>query len=205
MNPAIALTLSRVVIAPFFAFAFLTSFTSSHPVPWLCGAIALAALMELSDALDGHVARSRNQVTDFGKLFDPAADSLARQTIFLSFMVCKAQIIPLWMFLLFFYRDLFLSVLRTWCAYHGTVLAARRAGKLKAVVQAVGAFMVLAVCLAHAVNVSWVPRTIGGKHPGFWIMLAPAVVTVLSIYDYVASNLQTVKSMMSPRGKGPAQ
>ena len=55
-------------------------------------------LIELSDAFDGHVARSRNEVTDFGKLFDPAADSLSRQTIFLSFMVCAAHIIPLWMF-----------------------------------------------------------------------------------------------------------
>ena len=145
------------------------------------------------------LARARNQVTDFGKLFDPAADSLSRQTIFLSFMVCKLHIIPLWMFLVFFYRDAFLSVLRTWCAYHGIVLAARRAGKLKAVVQAIGAFCVLFVCLAQAYHVPWAPVMIHGRHPGFWIMLVPAVVTVLSVYDYVVSNWQTVKSMMAPQ------
>jgi CDP-diacylglycerol--glycerol-3-phosphate 3-phosphatidyltransferase len=199
MNPAIALTFSRIVLAPFFAWAFIASFKSHAPVLWLWIAIALAALIELSDAFDGHVARSRNQVTDFGKLFDPAADSLSRQTIFLSFMVCAAHIIPLWMFLVFLYRDAFLSVLRIWSAYHGIVLAARRAGKLKAVVQAIGAFTVLAICLAKAYHIPGIPVTIWGRHPGFWVMLVPAIVTVLSVYDYVASNWQTVKSMMVPK------
>jgi CDP-diacylglycerol--glycerol-3-phosphate 3-phosphatidyltransferase len=199
MNLAIALTFSRIIIAPFFAYAFIGSFSSKTPIAWLWIAIGLAALIELSDAFDGHVARSRNQVTDFGKLFDPAADSLSRQTIFLSFMVCSAHIIPLWMFLAFFYRDAFLSVLRTWSAYHGTVLAARRAGKLKAVVQAIGAFMVMAVCLGQAYHVPGIPKVLWGRHPGFWIMLVPAIVTVLSVYDYVVSNWQTVKSMMVPK------
>jgi CDP-diacylglycerol---glycerol-3-phosphate 3-phosphatidyltransferase len=199
MNPAIVLTFSRILIAPFFAAAFIRSFDSSDPGLWLWISVILAILIELSDALDGHVARARNQVTDFGKLFDPAADSLSRQTIFLSFMVCKPHIIPLWMFLLFLYRDAFLSVLRMWCAYHGIVLAARRAGKLKAVVQAVGAFLVLFVCLAHAYHCPGVPLSLWGKHPGFWIMLVPAIVTVLSIYDYVVSNWKTVQSMMVPQ------
>jgi CDP-diacylglycerol---glycerol-3-phosphate 3-phosphatidyltransferase len=199
MNPAIILTLSRIVIAPFFAVAFIRSFTSAAPVAWLWASAGLAALIELSDAFDGRIARARNQVTDFGKIFDPVADSLSRQTIFLSFLVCKPHIIPLWMFLVFLYRDAFLSVLRIWCAYNGIVLAARRAGKLKAVVQAIGAFCVLFVCLAHAYHVPWIPLRIGGRHPGFWIMLVPAVVTVLSVYDYVVSNWQTVKSMTVPR------
>jgi CDP-diacylglycerol--glycerol-3-phosphate 3-phosphatidyltransferase len=199
MNLAIALTFSRIIIAPFFAYAFISSFSSKNPIAWLWAAVGFAVLIELSDAFDGHVARSRNQVTDFGKLFDPAADSLSRQTIFLSFMVCAAHIIPLWMFLVFLYRDAFLSVLRIWSAYNGIVLAARRAGKLKAVVQAIGAFTVLAVCLAHAYHVPGIPTILWGRHPGFWIMVIPAVVTVLSVYDYVVSNWQTVKSMMVPK------
>jgi CDP-diacylglycerol---glycerol-3-phosphate 3-phosphatidyltransferase len=199
MNPAIALTFSRIIIAPFFAFVFTKSFTSSNLTLWLWVSVGLAALIELSDAFDGRIARARNQVTDFGKLFDPAADSLSRQTIFLSFMVCQDHIIPLWMFLIFLYRDAFLSVLRMWCAYHGKVLAARRAGKLKAVVQAVGAFAVLAVCIMHSYHITIIPYSMWGRHPGFWIMLIPAAITLLSVYDYVASNLDVVKSMMIPQ------
>lgn len=199
MNPAIALTFSRIVIAPFFAWSFIRSFDSPSPELWLWLSAALACCIELSDAFDGRLARARKQVTDFGRLFDPAADSISRQTIFLSFMVCEAHIIPLWMFLLFLYRDAFLSVLRMWCAYHGIVLAARRAGKLKAVVQAIGAFLVLFVCISHAYHCPFIPSTLWGRHPGFWIMLVPAIVTVLSIYDYVVSNWKTVQSMMVPQ------
>jgi|WetSurMetagenome_2_1015567.scaffolds.fasta_scaffold01873_5 CDP-diacylglycerol---glycerol-3-phosphate 3-phosphatidyltransferase len=194
-NLAIALTLSRVAIAPFFAFFFIRSFHAASPAAWLWAAVGCAVLIELSDALDGFTARARKQVSDFGKLLDPMADSLSRQTIFLSFMVCADRIIPLWMFLLFLYRDATLSILRTMCAYHGTVLAARRAGKLKAVVQAVGAFTVLALCLGTAYGIPWIPHSIWGRHPGFWVMLVPAAVTVLSVYDYLASNWRVVKDM----------
>jgi CDP-diacylglycerol---glycerol-3-phosphate 3-phosphatidyltransferase len=194
-NLAIALTMSRILIAPFFAFFFVRSFHAESPVLLLWISVGLAALIELTDALDGRVARARNQVSDFGKLLDPMADSLSRQTIFLSFMICASRIIPLWMFLLFLYRDAVLSILRMMCAYHGTVLAARQMGKLKAVVQAVGAFTVLALCLGIAYHVPWIPLLVWGRHPGFWVMCVPAAVTVLSIYDYVVSNWNVVKVM----------
>jgi CDP-diacylglycerol--glycerol-3-phosphate 3-phosphatidyltransferase len=194
-NLAIALTLSRIVVAPIFSYFFVRSFHAASPALWLGISIGLAALIELSDAFDGFVARSRNQVSDFGKLLDPMADSLSRQTIFLSFMICSDHIIPLWMFLLFLYRDATLSILRTMCAYKGTVLAARRAGKLKAVVQAVGAFVVLFLCLGIACHVQWIPRSIWGRHPGFWVMLVPTTVTILSVYDYLVSNWGVVRDM----------
>jgi CDP-diacylglycerol---glycerol-3-phosphate 3-phosphatidyltransferase len=195
-NPAIALTLSRIVIAPVFAYFFIHSFHAASPALWLWVSIGLVCLIELSDAFDGYVARSRNLVSDFGKLLDPMADSLSRQTIFLSFMVCAAHIIPLWIFLIFLYRDAFLSILRIMCAYNGTVLAARQAGKLKAVVQAVGAFIVLFLCLGISYKTPWIPTELWGRHPGFWIMLVPAIVTVLSVFDYIKPNKVAIKEMM---------
>jgi CDP-diacylglycerol---glycerol-3-phosphate 3-phosphatidyltransferase len=197
-NPAIALTLSRIMIAPVFAYFFIHSFHAGSPALWLWVSIGLVCLIELTDAFDGYVARSRNLVSDFGKLLDPMADSLSRQTVFLSFMVCAAHIIPLWVFLIFLYRDAFLSILRIMCAYNGTVLAARQAGKLKAVVQAVGAFIVLFLCLGISYKIPWIPTVVWGRHPGFWVMLVPAIVTVLSVYDYVAANWSVVKQMAEP-------
>jgi CDP-diacylglycerol--glycerol-3-phosphate 3-phosphatidyltransferase len=198
-NWAIALTASRIVIAPFFAYAFIHSFHAPSPAQWLWIALGLLTLIELTDAFDGFIARKQNMVTDFGKLFDPMADSLSRQTVFLSFMVCASHIIPLWVFLLFLYRDGIMSVLRIMCAYQGTVLAARRAGKLKAVIQAIGAYLVLFTCIGITYKVSWIPTILWGRHPGFWIMLVPAIVTVLSIYDYLASNWHVVKIMAQPK------
>ncbi len=197
-NLANALTISRIIIAPIFAYFFIRSFHAQSPILWLWISIALVCLIELSDALDGFIARSQNMVSDFGKLLDPMADSLSRQTIFLSFMVCSAHIIPLWMCLVFLYRDAFLSILRMMCAYNGTVLAARQAGKLKAVVQAIGAFVVLFICLGISYKVPWIPEKLWGRHPGFWVMLVPVTVTILSVYDYVAANWNVVKQMAEP-------
>jgi CDP-diacylglycerol--glycerol-3-phosphate 3-phosphatidyltransferase len=164
---------------------------------WIYICVVVAALVELSDVLDGRIARARNLVTDFGKVFDPVADSLARQTIFLSFMV--AGVIPWWLYLIFFYRDAFLQLLRIICASGGFVLAARLSGKAKAVLQGLGTFGVLAVVALQAYHVSWMPQRILGFHPGFWVMVVPALFTLFSIFDYVAPNVGMIKKMMEAK------
>jgi CDP-diacylglycerol--glycerol-3-phosphate 3-phosphatidyltransferase len=125
------------------------------------------------------------------------ADSLSRQTIFISFMV--AGIIPWWLYLVFFYRDAFLQLLRITCASGGLVLAARQSGKLKAVLQGMGTFGVLAVVALQLYHVPWMPAKLWGFHPGFWVMVIPAVFTLLSVADYVAPNIGMLKRMMEVR------
>jgi CDP-diacylglycerol--glycerol-3-phosphate 3-phosphatidyltransferase len=196
MNPAIALTLLRPAIAPFFAFAFIRGFDGGS-TPWLWAALALLVVGEVSDALDGHIARKRKQVTDFGRICDPMADSLYRLTAILTFMV--VGIIPMWMFLVFFYRDTFLSLARTMCAAKGTVLAARMSGKLKAVFQAIAIVGTVLVALLHAYGLSLVPRTILGFHPGFWLTVPAVLIAVISVPDYVVPNWGAIRSAMKTR------
>jgi CDP-diacylglycerol--glycerol-3-phosphate 3-phosphatidyltransferase len=197
MNLATMVTLSRIAIAPVFAYVFITGFTGgrTHLWVWVCGALAL--LIEITDMVDGRIARARNEVTDFGKVFDPVADSLSRQTIFISFMV--AGIIPWWLYLVFFYRDAFLQLLRIICASGGLVLAARPSGKLKAVLQGMGTFGVLIVVALQLYHVSWMPAKFWGFHPGFWVMVIPAVFTLFSVADYVAPNVGMIKRMMEAK------
>jgi CDP-diacylglycerol--glycerol-3-phosphate 3-phosphatidyltransferase len=198
MNLATQFTLSRIVIAPFFAYAFIHGFNHNSTIYiWL--AVICAIGIELSDLFDGLIARSRGEVTDFGKVFDPVADSLSRQTVFLSFMI--TGIIPLWMYLIFFYRDAFLQLLRIVCASNGVVLAARKSGKFKAVVQGVATFLVLAVVLADQYKLGFIPAKILSFHPGFWIMTIPAAITLLSVIDYVIPNGHLLKKMMEPKKK----
>lgn len=194
MNFATFLTLSRVLVAPVFAYFFITGFKQDGTTAWIWICALLACLIELSDMFDGWVARQRNQVTDFGKVFDPVADSLSRQTIFISFMV--SGIIPLWMYLIFFYRDAFLQLLRIVCASGGFVLAARPSGKAKAVLQGIGTFGVLCVLALQAYHVPWMPRQLWGCHPGFWVMVVPAVFTLVSVIDYVIPNAGMIKKMV---------
>jgi len=197
MNIATLLTASRIVIAPIFAYIFVTGYGRPDGIVWIWVCIGLALLIEITDLFDGRLARGRGEVTDFGKVFDPVADSLSRQTIFISFMV--SGIIPLWMYLIFFYRDAFLQLLRIMCASNGIVLAARKSGKLKAVLQGIGAFGVLIVVLLQEYGVPWVPLRVWGFHLGFWIILFPAVFTLLSVIDYVIPNRDIIKKMLQPK------
>jgi CDP-diacylglycerol--glycerol-3-phosphate 3-phosphatidyltransferase len=194
MNRANLLTLLRIIIAPAFAAVFISG--SRHPdrISWILICAGLAMLIEISDALDGRIARAKKMVTDFGKVFDPVADSLSRQTIFISFMV--AGIIPWWLYLVFLYRDAFLQLLRIICASGGYVLAARPSGKAKAILQGIGTFGVLIVLALQAFGVSWMPNTLWGFHPGFWVMVIPALYTLFSAIDYILPNIGLIKKMM---------
>ncbi|MDR2578209.1 MAG: CDP-alcohol phosphatidyltransferase family protein [Chitinispirillales bacterium] len=197
MNLATLITASRVAIAPVFAYLFIKGYGSDGS-GWIYACVALAALIELSDIIDGTVARARKEVTDFGKVFDPVADSVSRQTVFIAFMV--AGIIPLWMYLVFFYRDAFMQLLRIVCASSGVVLAARKSGKIKAVLQGIATFGVLAV--VWAIGAGRMEAVVWGRHPGFWVMILPAVYTLLSVIDYIVPNGKLILKMMEAKNKG---
>lgn len=202
MNPAIVITSSRLVFALLFSFFFIKAINGNlfaADKTYLLLSISLAIIIELSDAIDGIIARKKNKVTRFGKIFDPMCDSVARQTIFCTFMV--TGIIPIWMFLIFLYRDAILSFIRIMCAIDGTIIAAKLSGKLKAIFQAIGSFFVLLVVLCHAYNIGSIPEKVLGMHPGFWIMLFPALFTVLSMFDYLIPNWHVVKKMTVPEKK----
>lgn len=122
----------------FFVFAFLPLWADgrfallSTVVLWI-----LFVIIELSDILDGAVARGLGIVSDLGKLLDPFADVVSRLTYFLVFVVLG--IMPAWMFLLIMYREVGIIFVRMMMMRDGVALAARKGGKTKAVMYAVSA------------------------------------------------------------------
>jgi CDP-diacylglycerol--glycerol-3-phosphate 3-phosphatidyltransferase len=198
MNPATVLTTSRLFIAPVFAYAFVGAVRGGLSLPLLWISFALAVCIELTDAFDGPLARRRKEVTDFGKIFDPICDSLSRQTVFLAFLL--GGIIPLWMFLIFLYRDALMSFLRILCAVEGMVIAARVSGKLKAVFQAIATFTIITLLLAQAYSPGTIPGSLWGRHPGFWIMLPVALYILLSFFDYFIPYRKVFRRSMTPSG-----
>jgi len=194
MNLATAVTASRLAIAPVFAYAFIRGYPSAGDLTWIYVCLGLAVLIELSDLFDGMIARARGEVTDFGKIFDPVADSVSRQTVFISFMV--AGIIPWWMYLIFFYRDAFMQLLRIVCASNGLVLAARWSGKLKAVLQGVATFAVLVIVWGQRMGFEWMPERAWGQHPGYWVVLVTAIYTLFSVIDYIVPNRELIGRMV---------
>ncbi|MFW5718404.1 MAG: CDP-alcohol phosphatidyltransferase family protein [Spirochaetota bacterium] len=124
------LTSSRFVLAPLFAvvFGLIGRLPGFAPIGvsllWL-----IFALIELSDMLDGAVARRSNTVSDVGKLLDPFADVVSKVTYFACFLV--AGYLPLWFLLVVLYREFGIILMRMMLYRDGTALAARLAGKLK--------------------------------------------------------------------------
>lgn len=71
--------------------------------------VALLALAGASDYLDGKIARKFNQMSRLGELLDPAADRFYIISVLIS--LYYLEIIPLWILLLLFSRDLLLTIL----------------------------------------------------------------------------------------------
>jgi CDP-diacylglycerol--glycerol-3-phosphate 3-phosphatidyltransferase len=143
LNLANTLTLLRVLSSAIFFSVFAAApFFGVEPVALVVSLTVLYSFLELTDALDGYVARRFGQVTDLGRVLDPMADAVARVTVLLAFTL-PPVCLPTWLVLPFLFRDSMTATLRILCAWRGVVLAARASGKIKAIVQAATAFFVL--------------------------------------------------------------
>lgn len=127
-----ALTAGRLVLAPVF---FILYELAAHGPPFLLAGVALIfVLIEISDLLDGHAARSLKQESELGKVLDPFADSLSRLTYFVAF--AGSGILPLWILLILIYRDISVAYIRVIISTRQVLMSARLSGKVKAWVYA---------------------------------------------------------------------
>ncbi len=144
-------TLARIVFAPlFFIFYFLPIWTNSASLAFASACIMIPSLIiiQITDYWDGHYARKYNEVSDFGKLFDPFADVMLNLTVFLcatkSFQPDTAYM-PVVIFVLLLYREFSMNFIRMVAVSHGTAIAARKGGKLKTVFYIISSFFFLAI------------------------------------------------------------
>lgn len=107
----------------------------------ICILIPLLAFAELTDFWDGHYARKLNEVSDFGKMFDPFADVFLHLSTFTAF-VFSGLLHPA-LYVLILYREFSQNFLRMAAAKQGTAIAARKGGKLKTVMYVVCCFVCL--------------------------------------------------------------
>ena len=194
------LTLSRIALAPVFVWAFLQGHVDDRAAWARWTALGVSLSFELTDAFDGWVARRFDEVSDFGKILDPLADTISRFTVFLCFLA--AGYASIWAIAVIFWRDAVVSMLRILCAGHDIVLAARPAGKAKAVVQAVGINAILVFSLVPSF-----PWWDAGWH--LWriedrahyediaraLMWGVAFVTAISLVDYLRGNREVLRKL----------
>ena len=110
-------------------------------------AFIIFLIAAFSDLWDGHLARSRGLITDLGKLLDPLADKLLLAATLIPFYLLSRQggvdgrfpwfgyTLPLWIVVVIFGREVFITLFRSYAVRRGVVIAANQAGKYKAVFQ----------------------------------------------------------------------
>lgn len=135
------LTLARIGLAPVIA---LLPFIEGYWPKVIAFVIFVAAAV--SDVIDGYLARRSKQVTDLGKLLDPAADKLLLvATLVPIYWLTRHPTVlygirwwgslPLWVALILVGREALMTLLRWLAQRRGVVIPAGREGKLKAIVQ----------------------------------------------------------------------
>ena len=124
MNTPNKLTLARVLLVPVFVLLFYWQI----PAHYLLATLVFVAAA-ITDAVDGHLARKNNLITDFGKFLDPLADKVLVVTAMLCFL--QQQAVNVVVVILIVAREFMVSALRLVVANKGTVVPASFAGKLK--------------------------------------------------------------------------
>ena len=129
----------------FFIFYFVPIWFGKFNELSMIIAIPLLAFMEFTDYLDGHYARKHNEVSDFGKLFDPFADVMVHLSTFVCFLFSvtgKGYMSPL-ILILILYREMSMTFIRMIATKKGIAIAARKGGKFKTVMYVVAGFYAL--------------------------------------------------------------
>ncbi|MBK3580004.1 CDP-diacylglycerol--glycerol-3-phosphate 3-phosphatidyltransferase [Streptomyces sp. MBT65] len=167
-NIANLLTMLRLLLVPGFVALMLADGgydPAMRSFAWAAFAVAM-----ITDLFDGHLARTYDLVTDFGKIADPIAD----KAIMGAALICLSSLgdLPWWVTVVILGRELGITLLRFLVIRYG-VIPASRGGKLKTLTQGIAVGMyVLALT-------GWLATL------RFWVMAAAVVLTVLTGLDYV--------------------
>ena len=188
MTLADKITFLRIILAPvffiifllpsFFPFLFPSGSGWTVPVLWIifigCG---------FSDMLDGMVARKRKETSDFGRLFDPFADTLMQITIFFCFVI--DDLFPSVLFLLVLYREFSILFVRNLMLKKGVVMGARIGGKIKTVTYIVaGGMALLTVSLKRLALFDFLHPYL--KTAAIILFLISVIFSIISFFDYVS-------------------
>ncbi|MDX8392030.1 MAG: CDP-diacylglycerol--glycerol-3-phosphate 3-phosphatidyltransferase [Mariprofundaceae bacterium] len=163
------LTISRVLLIPLLAVAFYA--------PGNLGYILAAAIFGVASAtdwLDGYLARSRNEVTAFGRFLDPVADKLLVATALV--LLVEADRAPALLAAIIIGREIVISALREWLAQMSTIVHVSALGKWKTGVQMAAIIMLLLHIDVVGLNMHVV---------GLLLLWVAALLTLWSAYEYL--------------------
>jgi nicotinamide-nucleotide amidase len=188
-TPANIVTLIRICLVPVFVIVLISPWPEFLGLPAIASdsksliAAGIFILISCTDWLDGYLARSRGEVTDFGKFMDPLADKILVVAALLALIELGS--LPSWVALIIVAREFIVSGVRMVAASKGTVIAASWYGKFKTV------FQMIAIVLFTIKDSHMVGSLFDAMHDILWVvswavMIIALVLTVVSMLDYIS-------------------
>lgn len=194
-TPANIVTLIRICLVPVFVVVLVSPWPEFLHLPSVASdsksliAACIFILISCTDWLDGYLARSRGEVTDFGKFMDPLADKILVVAALLALIELGA--LPSWVALIIVAREFIVSGVRMVSASKGVVIAASWYGKFKTVFQMI-AIVLFTIKDSHMVgsiadamsDVLWVVS--------WTVMTIALLLTVVSMLDYISKARELI-------------
>ncbi len=190
LNVPNTLTIARISITPIFL-AIILMENLPHRFLIACLVFSLGAI---TDAVDGHLARKNNQITNFGKFLDPIADKVLTTAALLAFM--SMGLCNIWIIILVLTREFAIASVRMIAASGGVVIPANIWGKIKTVSQMT--FTILIMLLGETWDViSTVNAELFAKLPDLslisnGLLWITAVLTVISGVIYLKDSRKII-------------
>ncbi len=176
MNIPNQLTMGRIVMIPIFIVVYLLGYNY--------GAAIIFIIAAATDALDGHLARKWNLVSNFGKIMDPLADKL----LVMAALVCMVETGQIygWMVIVILGREFLISGFRAVAAAQGIVIAAGMTGKIKTVLQMVAIPLLLLE--------NWPFALFTNVPVDQYVLWAAVGMTIISGVEYLVKNIKVFKN-----------
>lgn len=199
MNLANKLTILRIILVPIMVLiSFLNIQGEVCGIPIMYIVIDIIFIIaSITDKLDGYIARSRNQITTFGKFLDPIADKIVVVTAMI--MLVEFGHLPAWIPIIVILREFVVSGYRLVAVQkEGNVIAANVWGKLKTVTQ------MIAIILAF-IDPNPYGTIFNGELTGYafvinlavtLMMSVSVVATIFSGWEYIKGGKDLFKDSM---------
>jgi len=184
MNVPNFLTISRIILAIVLVFLLKENSLAGDLL-----AVIVFTIASLTDFYDGHLAKTKGLISDFGKIMDPIADKILLLSAF--GVLAHIGMVAWWMFIVIAIREIWVTISRLLAMRRGQVLAAERAGKIKTVVQIVAVAAILLYLLAQQTGAFWfydVQKI--WLYVNYCLMLAAVTLTVYSGIEYFRHQLK---------------
>lgn len=199
MNLPNKLTVIRIILVPIMViipFIGIQGEILGIPISFLLMNL-IFIVASITDKLDGYLARSRNEVTNFGKFLDPIADKILVLSAML--ILVEAGNLPAWIPIIVLTREFVVSAYRLIAVEQGgKVIAASKWGKLKTVTQ------MTAIILAF-VNINGTNVFFGFLNSNLqpieliinvitsFMMLISVIAAIFSGWDYIKGGKDLLK------------